>query len=109
VKKNTDSITSWLANDTTNAPSGIGNPTGPVRIVQAITLSPDGQHYTGTFTLRALGLSGNQIAKRDGQEALMFEVNESGDSPRLLLSRLFRLGRAPGPSNVDIVDYVDYH
>jgi hypothetical protein len=52
----------WLANDTANAPSGVGNPTGPVRVIQAITLSPDGNQYTGTFTLRAYDLSGNQIA-----------------------------------------------
>jgi hypothetical protein len=52
----------WLANDTTNAPSGIGNPTGPVQLMEEITLSPDRQHYKGTFTLDAYDLSGNQIA-----------------------------------------------
>ena len=51
----------WLANDTANAPSGIGNPTGPVRLVQEITLSRDGTHYSGTFTLDAYDLSGNPI------------------------------------------------
>lgn len=52
----------WFANDTANAPSGIGNPTGPARILQQITLSADGNHYGGTFTLDAYDTSGNQIA-----------------------------------------------
>ena len=52
----------WFANDTANAPSGIGNPTGPVRIFQEITLSPDGKHYTGRFTLDAYDTSGNDVA-----------------------------------------------
>lgn len=39
----------WLANDMTNAPSGIGNPAGPLQLMEEITLSPDGQHYKGTF------------------------------------------------------------
>lgn len=49
----------WGGNDTTNAPSGIGNPTGPTRIVEVVTLSPDGNHYVGTFTLDATDTSGN--------------------------------------------------
>jgi hypothetical protein len=52
----------WLANDTANAPSGIGNPTGPTQIIEEVTLSPDGKHYTGTFTLNAYDTSGNQVA-----------------------------------------------
>jgi hypothetical protein len=56
----------WLANDTTNAPSGIGNPTGPTRIVEEITLSPDGNHYVGTFTLDATDTSGNPTAHITG-------------------------------------------
>ena len=52
----------WLANDTANAPSGIGNPAGPTRIFEEITLSPDGQHYTGHFTLDAYDTNGTQIA-----------------------------------------------
>lgn len=51
----------WFANDTTN-PGGIGNPTGPTRILQQITLSQDGEHYSGTFTLDAYDTSGAQIA-----------------------------------------------
>jgi hypothetical protein len=52
----------WFANDTAGAPSGIGNPTGPTRILQQITLSPDGNHYSGTFTLDAYDTSGAQVA-----------------------------------------------
>jgi hypothetical protein len=52
----------WFANDTTSGPSGIGNPSGPTRIFQEITLSPDGNHYTGTFTLDAYDPSGNPVA-----------------------------------------------
>jgi len=52
----------WGGNDTTNAPAGIGNPVGPTRITETITLSADGNSYTGTFTLRATGPSGNTTA-----------------------------------------------
>ena len=51
----------WLANDTAGAPSGIGNPTGPTRFFEEVTLSPDGKHYTGTFTLDAYDTSGNLV------------------------------------------------
>jgi hypothetical protein len=51
----------WLGNDTENAPSGIGNPAGPTRFFEQITLSPDGKHYTGHFTLDAYDTSGNQL------------------------------------------------
>ena len=52
----------WLANDTANAPGGIGNPAGPTRILEEVTVSPDGKHYTGTFTLDAYDTLGNQVA-----------------------------------------------
>jgi hypothetical protein len=52
----------WLANDGSNAPGGIGNPTGPTRIFENIILSPDGKHYTGTFTLDAYDTLGNPVA-----------------------------------------------
>lgn len=52
----------WFANDTTNAPSGIGNPIGPTRLVEQVSVSPDGKQYSGTFTLDAYDTSGNQIA-----------------------------------------------
>ena len=52
----------WLANDTANAPGGIGNPAGPTRIFEEITLNPDGKHYSGKFTLDAYDTLGNQVA-----------------------------------------------
>ena len=52
----------WFANDTANAPGGIGNPTGPTRILQQITLSADGNHYSGTFALDAYDTSGTLVA-----------------------------------------------
>ena len=55
-------VESWLANDTENAPSGIGNPAGPTRFFEEITLSPDGKHYRGNFTLDAYDTAGNQVA-----------------------------------------------
>jgi len=52
----------WFANDTANAPSGIGNPTGPGRLLEQITLGEDGMHYSGTFTLNAYDISGKRVA-----------------------------------------------
>ena len=52
----------WLANDTANAPSGVGNPTGPVQIVEDVILSPDGNHYAGTFVLDAYDASNVRVA-----------------------------------------------
>jgi hypothetical protein len=52
----------WLGNDTTNAPSGIGNPSGPTHIVEDVILSADGNHYIGTFTLDAYDMSNNRVA-----------------------------------------------
>ena len=52
----------WLANDTENAPSGIGNPAGPTRVVEEIILSPDGKRYSGKFTLDAYDPAGNPVA-----------------------------------------------
>jgi hypothetical protein len=52
----------WFGNDTANAPGGIGNPTGPTRFFEEVTLSPDNKHYTGTFTLDAYDTAGAQVA-----------------------------------------------
>jgi hypothetical protein len=53
----------WFSNvyDPTNplSWSEIGPPQGPTHIVEEITLSPDGAHYSGTFTLDAYDTSGN--------------------------------------------------
>ena len=52
----------WAGNDTENAPSGIGNPLGGSQLMEEITLSHDGNHYSGTFTLDAYDPSGTQVA-----------------------------------------------
>ena len=52
----------WAGNDTTNAPTGIGNPAGPTHITETIILGPDGNHYVGTFTLDAYDTDGNSTA-----------------------------------------------
>jgi hypothetical protein len=52
----------WLGNDTANAPSGIGNPSGPTHIVQNVILSRDGDHYSGTFAVDVYDTSNNVVA-----------------------------------------------
>lgn len=52
----------WLGNDTANAPSGIGDPSGPTHIVQNVTLSRDGNHYSGTFAVDVYDTSNNVVA-----------------------------------------------
>ncbi len=52
----------WGSNDTTNAPTGIGNPTGPTRIIEKVALSADGNSFSGTFWLRATDTSGKPTA-----------------------------------------------
>jgi hypothetical protein len=48
----------WQGNDPTNAP-GIGNPQGGAQLLEKITLDPDGNSYTGSFSLQAYDTSGN--------------------------------------------------
>ena len=52
----------WAGNDTANAPTGIGNPTGPTRVTEKITVSADGNSLTGTFSLRATDTTGKTTA-----------------------------------------------
>jgi len=52
----------WGGNDTTNAPTGIGNPTGPTRIIEAVTVSADGNCLSGTFSLSASDTTGKTTA-----------------------------------------------
>ena len=52
----------WAGNDTANAPYGIGNPSGPSRFAENVTLSADGKHYNGTFTIDAYDTAGNVVA-----------------------------------------------
>ncbi len=56
----------WLNNDTTNAPGGVGTPTGPTHLVESVTLTPDGNHYSGTFKLDAYDTSNNIIVSFTG-------------------------------------------
>jgi hypothetical protein len=49
----------WQGNDPSNAPSGIGNPAGGAQLLEKITLNPDGDSYTGSFSLQAYDTSGN--------------------------------------------------
>src|SRR5207247_2707014 len=51
----------WFSNDTANAPSGIGNPTGPARLLEDVTLSADGRQYAGTYATYAYDTSGNLV------------------------------------------------
>jgi hypothetical protein len=56
----------WAANDTTNAPTGIGNPTAGDQLLEAITLSPDGKSYSGSFKLDAYNTSGQLVVSFTG-------------------------------------------
>jgi hypothetical protein len=55
-----------LGNDTTNAPTGIGNPSGPTHIIENIILSQDGNRYAGTFTLFAHDASNKLVVRIAG-------------------------------------------
>jgi hypothetical protein len=48
-----------LGNDPANAPTGIGNPAGPTHIQETITLSRDGNQFSGSFILDATDPAGN--------------------------------------------------
>jgi hypothetical protein len=56
----------WLGNDIANAPSGIGNPSGPTHLVQNVILSRDGNHYAGTFVVDVYDTSNNLVAHVTG-------------------------------------------
>lgn len=51
----------WQGNvfDPSVPPDTIGAPQDGTQIIEKITLNPDGDSYTGTFTLKAYGASGN--------------------------------------------------
>jgi hypothetical protein len=49
----------WQGNDSSGGAGGIGNPTGGAQILEQVTLSPDGNHYSGRFSLTAYDTSGN--------------------------------------------------
>ncbi len=48
-----------LGNDTSNAPSGIGNPAGPTGFQETVFVSQHGSHYAGTFILDATNPDGS--------------------------------------------------
>lgn len=56
----------WAGYDTTNAPEGIGNPTGPGQILEDVVVSLDGKHFAGTVILISHDLSGNVTARITG-------------------------------------------
>jgi hypothetical protein len=49
----------WQGNDPSGGAGGIGNPAGGAQILEQITLSPDGNHYSGQFTETAYDPAGN--------------------------------------------------
>jgi len=50
----------WYANQFPNdTNNGIGDPVGPTRFTENVTVAPDGNHFTGTFTLTAYDTKGN--------------------------------------------------
>jgi hypothetical protein len=60
----------WFANQFPNdTDNGIGMPVGPTRITETITLGPDGNHFSGTFTLTAYDTSFNQMQAFTGSLA----------------------------------------
>ena len=57
----------WFANAFPNGTNnGIGAPVGPARFTENVTVSPDGQHFTGTFTLTAYDTSGHVMVAFTG-------------------------------------------
>lgn len=49
----------WFANQwPNNTNNGIGMPVGPTHITERVDLSPDGNHFSGTFTLDAYDATG---------------------------------------------------
>jgi hypothetical protein len=70
-----------LGNTTDNGATGIGNPAGPTQIRENITLSRDGNSYTGWFTLDAYNTSGTNVAHIVGKIcATRITVNTSASS-----------------------------
>jgi hypothetical protein len=55
----------WQGNDPSGAP-GIGNPEGGAQVLEQVTLTPDGNHYTGSFTLTAYDTASNQTVSFTG-------------------------------------------
>ena len=73
----------WLGNDTANAPSGIGNPTGGAQITERVIVSEDGKSYSGSFTLVAYNLDGSKAVTFTGVIAAT-RITTSTSFPSLL-------------------------
>ncbi|WP_348263677.1 hypothetical protein P8935_03740 [Telmatobacter sp. DSM 110680] len=73
----------WLGNDTANAPSGIGNPTGGAQITEHLTLNEEGDKYAGSFTLVAYNLDGTKAVTFTGVIAAT-RITTSTSLPGLL-------------------------
>lgn len=56
----------WQGNDPSNAPSGIGNPLGGAQLLEQITLSSDGNRYSGTFSIVVYSTSGSPVLSLTG-------------------------------------------
>ena len=50
----------WFGNQfPNNTNNGIGSPTGPAQFLETITVAPDGNHFTGWFSLTAYNTDGS--------------------------------------------------
>ncbi|HJX01464.1 MAG TPA: hypothetical protein VJ453_14920 [Terriglobales bacterium] len=56
----------WQGNDPSGGASGIGNPQSGAQLLEQITLSVNGNHYSGAFTLTAYDSSGKQVVSFTG-------------------------------------------
>ena len=57
----------WYANQfPNNTNNGIGDPVGPTRFTENVTVASDGNHFTGTFTLTAYDTQGNKTISFTG-------------------------------------------
>ena len=56
----------WQGNDPSGGAGGIGNPAGGAQILEQVTLSPDGDHYSGWFSLTAYDPAGNPTVSFTG-------------------------------------------
>ncbi|HXS75508.1 MAG TPA: hypothetical protein VN753_04975 [Terracidiphilus sp.] len=57
----------WFANQFPNdTNNGIGDPVGPTHFTEKVTVTPDGNHFTGTFTLTAYDSKGNVMTAFTG-------------------------------------------
>jgi hypothetical protein len=68
----------WQGNDATNAPSGIGDPEAGAQLTEVVNLTPDGNRYSGTYTLTAYNGSGQRSVQFTGTiEATRINIHTS--------------------------------